>query len=359
MKLRINKNIFYQKAFIFSLIAHGAGLYLLTLWTPSQNIIEPETKPIQINKIIFNPVSDQEKVKPMQPSVPIPNNHQRPFPATPGPRQVKNPAAAATLPIAIQDRQKENIVPQPHPMAQPLRMAKLLATATPKPSTYQLGLQSQIFRKPSSSPVRSIKNISSHRNFLQKPTLVKVSQRFNSSPTPTSQVRIRTFHAADNFKAASPIHKVESKIQKTPSRKIYPVKVASIPSRFVDAPQSKDRPINTPETIKTVLDSPDNDLGYLRNGFSSDVRGKIAIAKYYPGLAREKGWEGKPVIEFQIGKNGELLDSSIAVSSTHEILDLAALDAVKKASPYPKIPKSLQTDSIKFKLPISFRLSEP
>ena len=360
MKLRINKNIFFQKAFIFSLIAHGAGLYLFTLWVPSQNPLASETKPIQIKNIIFNPVSDPKKIKPLQPSTPIFNKYRRPLPTAPSPRQFKNSVAAVTLPVPIEDRTKENIDREPHPMAQPFKVAKLIALPQPKPSTFQVGLQLQNIRQPGSSPVRSIERISYNNNSLHKPTLVNLSQRFNSIPTPTSQLKIRSLPAQDNFKAISPIHKVESKIQKTPFRQIFPVRVASIPSSFTNTPQSGDQPAtNTPEKGKTALDSPGKDLGYLRAGFSSDVRGKIAVAKYYPGLARKKGWEGKPVIEFQIGRNGELLDYSIAVSSSHEILDLAALDAVKKASPYPKIPKPLQTESIRFKLPISFKLSEP
>ena len=97
----------------------------------------------------------------------------------------------------------------------------------------------------------------------------------------------------------------------------------------------------------------------IRKGFSSSVWGRIAKAKYYPPLARKQGWEGKPIVEFRLARNGDLLSSSIALSSPYKILNEAALGAVKNAVPYPKFPKALKLDSIRFKLPISFILSEP
>ena len=87
--------------------------------------------------------------------------------------------------------------------------------------------------------------------------------------------------------------------------------------------------------------------------------GRFQQQSFIRDIARRHGWEGKPVIEFKVGKNGNLVSYSIVVASPHEVLNQAALDAVKNASPYPKIPESLQLDSIIFKLPISFILEEP
>lgn len=69
--------------------------------------------------------------------------------------------------------------------------------------------------------------------------------------------------------------------------------------------------------------------------------------------------EGKPVVEFELRSDGQLMNYYIALSSSSEILDKAAMDAVKNGSPYPGIPKPLNLQSIRFKLPISFILSEP
>ncbi|GJL79818.1 MAG: hypothetical protein NPINA01_28070 [Nitrospinaceae bacterium] len=99
-------------------------------------------------------------------------------------------------------------------------------------------------------------------------------------------------------------------------------------------------------------------LKKIKNGFSTQVRTKIAKVKYYPRIARNRGFEGQPVIAFTLGSKGELLDLSIAAPSPFKLLDEAALNAIKSASPYPPIPAPLKLKSMKFKIPISFNLEE-
>jgi len=99
-------------------------------------------------------------------------------------------------------------------------------------------------------------------------------------------------------------------------------------------------------------------LKKIKTRFSSQVWNRIAQSKYYPRIARKRGFEGQPVVAFTLGNEGDLLELSIVNPSPFKILDEAALDAVKSASPYPPIPKLLKTDSMRFNLPISFMLEE-
>lgn len=101
------------------------------------------------------------------------------------------------------------------------------------------------------------------------------------------------------------------------------------------------------------------DLGEIRRGFSTRIWGRIAQGKFYPKAALRHGDEGEPVVGFTIGEDGKLLQLSLEKSSLIESLDEAALNTVKNASPYPRIPKPLNLKSIKFTLPISFTLEEP
>ncbi len=101
------------------------------------------------------------------------------------------------------------------------------------------------------------------------------------------------------------------------------------------------------------------ELGELRRGFSRRVWEKIAHEKRYPRTARNRGYEGRPVVGFVLGTNGRLTDLFLIKSSPHKLLDRAALDAVKRGDPYPPIPPPLKLDSIRFNLPISFILEEP
>jgi protein TonB len=94
----------------------------------------------------------------------------------------------------------------------------------------------------------------------------------------------------------------------------------------------------------------------IENGFAALIREKIASAKTYPASSRQAGHEGKVLVAFVLSKDGHVLDASIQRTSSHEKLDDAALEAVKKASPFPPIPEKLRRESMSFKLPISFNL---
>ena len=98
------------------------------------------------------------------------------------------------------------------------------------------------------------------------------------------------------------------------------------------------------------------ELKSLRRDFTKRVRERIALVKKYPNIARRRGFEGQPVVAFTIGRDGALTKHSIATSSGHRVLDRSALESVKKAAPYPRIPDKLELQSINLKLPISYIL---
>lgn len=62
---------------------------------------------------------------------------------------------------------------------------------------------------------------------------------------------------------------------------------------------------------------------------------KLARYKSYPPLAKRKGMEGKPVVQFKIKSDGTLEYLKLANSSGHPVLDQAALKTVQRASPFP------------------------
>ncbi|UCD11499.1 MAG: energy transducer TonB, partial [Nitrospinaceae bacterium] len=101
------------------------------------------------------------------------------------------------------------------------------------------------------------------------------------------------------------------------------------------------------------------DLGALREGYFSSVRSRVAGNRHYPVPARRRGHEGRPVVSFLLNKAGELRELSLLESSGHATLDRAALAAVEKAAPFPAIPEMLGERSMRFKLPVSFRLESP
>ena len=68
--------------------------------------------------------------------------------------------------------------------------------------------------------------------------------------------------------------------------------------------------------------------------------------------------EGKVVIRFIILQDGRLCEEILLVSSSGaEILDNAAISAVRNAAPFPALPKELRREQLQVELPMSFHLT--
>lgn len=238
---------------------------------------------------------------------------------------------------------------------------KPVNTQTTKPAFFQKGMFVETIRQPIKS-VQPIKVVSSGEP-LQTTMTTKVARRSFKTPAPEPSIRMRNTSNESNFLAVSgPPNQEENRGIRTPlNNQIQPVQLASIPAEI--AGDTKEGELeagrenstrSSPPKIRS--DSSDIDLDALKKSFASSVSKKIDEAKYYPRIAQNRGWEGKPVVEFQLGKNGKLLSYSITVASPYEILNQAAIDAVKNASPYPEIPESLKSNFIRLKVPISFEL---
>ena len=69
-----------------------------------------------------------------------------------------------------------------------------------------------------------------------------------------------------------------------------------------------------------------------RAGGGQTRRTRVADARrFYPREAIERGLEGEAIVMLRLGDDGRLIDAEIARSSGHEILDHAALRAVRAA----------------------------
>lgn len=151
----------------------------------------------------------------------------------------------------------------------------------------------------------------------------------------------------------------------SPSGPVHLMQMASIPAEFNEIFLNGDDRANDNTIARAFKPSDEKEkiyaehLGRIKLAFSSQVRTKIAQTKYYPPTARRRGFEGEPVVTFILGNTGDLLEVSIENPSRHKLLNEAALDAVKSASPYPPIPELLKVKTLRFNLPISFILEGP
>lgn len=74
--------------------------------------------------------------------------------------------------------------------------------------------------------------------------------------------------------------------------------------------------------------------------------------KVYPPMAIKRGVEGDVTVSVTLDGNGQLLDASIVASSGNSLLEKAALQAVRRATPFPNETGQITT----IQVPVQFRL---
>lgn len=79
------------------------------------------------------------------------------------------------------------------------------------------------------------------------------------------------------------------------------------------------------------------------------------IKPEYPLEARQEKWEGDVVCEVLISKRGKVLEASVVKSSGHDVLDAAALKAVRVARFAPAAKRGSPID-VRVRLVVDFRL---
>lgn len=77
---------------------------------------------------------------------------------------------------------------------------------------------------------------------------------------------------------------------------------------------------------------------------------------YYPSIARNKNWQGKVLLTFNITSNGKLRNINIRESSGYRILDSAAVKALKKLN---KVASNFQwpNTGMQINLPVIYKLT--
>lgn len=91
------------------------------------------------------------------------------------------------------------------------------------------------------------------------------------------------------------------------------------------------------------------------DNYKGKVRRKLSRARYYPAEAKRQGLRGVAHVRFTVTSNGGLAGVNLARSAGSRILDEAALDAVRRAAPFPPIPAGAGRDSWVFTIPIDFK----
>ena len=192
------------------------------------------------------------------------------------------------------------------------------------------------------------------------PPTLAVSERPQDRDTVfTSQARAASNIKIDVPQKFTPARLLANRDEGGNNRFTPTVRTAALTSGFteesLEAPKATDTAKSTPPGFDRFSAL---EIGKLRQGFRKQIRHKVGKAKYYPKIARRLGFEGKPVVSFTLGFKGELLDLKLVQASTYNLLNEAALETIRRGTPYPPIPGPLGKKSISFDLPILYTLED-
>ncbi|WP_025270191.1 energy transducer TonB family protein [Hippea sp. KM1] len=91
--------------------------------------------------------------------------------------------------------------------------------------------------------------------------------------------------------------------------------------------------------------------------YMAKLKNKIQAVWVYPNKAIQTGQQGALLILFSIDKNGRLVRLKLIRSSGYPVLDDAALQAVRDASPFAPLPKRLGIDVLNIYATFEYKLS--
>jgi periplasmic protein TonB len=168
-----------------------------------------------------------------------------------------------------------------------------------------------------------------------------------------------------NAQAPSPPQPVRAQteipLQQSASSPVAEARVASVPPTFSPATGALGQPRGgggfrgsqggvVGQAVP--LDTPDpNYREYMQR-----LRQRIYAQWNYPREAQNRELAGSLVIEFHIGKDGQLLSLDLVSSSGEPVLDSSALTAVKMAERYPPLPDAMQRDVLPVVAIFSYRI---
>ncbi|WP_275784257.1 energy transducer TonB [Pararhizobium gei] len=90
------------------------------------------------------------------------------------------------------------------------------------------------------------------------------------------------------------------------------------------------------------------------SNYDGKVRARLNRSFRFPAAAKRDGARGVVQVQFTVSSGGEAGSIRIVRSSGHPALDQAALEAVRRASPFPNIPESAGISSKAYTIPLQF-----
>lgn len=319
----------FKVALAGSLLIHAAllatipGFRSVTLEPPqvlNVEIVEEKAPPPVVRPVprVVQPRPEVVPPPEVQPAPPLPVVEQ---PARPEPRRVEpEPVQRPRPPEPV--RAPEPVVRQPQPDVPPLQPE--IIQARPQPER-----QPDFVTPPTPDP-RPVPSV---------------------EPRQAPRVEIRPDAPVPRAAPQQPAPVAQPRLDPAPAPILEQPRIASPEAPQVAAPvppapvQQAPAQKAAPEAERTLVSSYEKSLSDL-----------IRRHEKYPDRARRQGWEGTAVVGLALSADGKVMDISILESSGRDILDDAALNMVRRASPLPRAPEGLRGKERLVRVPIVFKL---
>lgn len=118
------------------------------------------------------------------------------------------------------------------------------------------------------------------------------------------------------------------------------------------APEENGQPVNETAAAPDEGDAPEAKRridAWQRKLFVHIVR-----YKRYPDQARAKRLKGETLVAFSLDNQGKVSNLKVVRASGSQLLDLAAISVIERASPLPAPPPQLAAQALEFAIPIRF-----
>ncbi|MCK5540948.1 MAG: energy transducer TonB [Deltaproteobacteria bacterium] len=112
-----------------------------------------------------------------------------------------------------------------------------------------------------------------------------------------------------------------------------------------------------PNKLKRGTEISLNTLDYKFHSYYLALKRKIELVWEYPYKARQTGVQGRLLMRFIINQDGSLAEVTILRSSGVALLDHEAVRAIRNASPFPPLPKRMNTERLSITATFEYLLS--
>ncbi len=310
-----------------SLALHGAVVWLAVLFTA-------QVKPVLVEEIFKWDVAFVEPVKSDSTSEPMAQ------PASAPAEQVSPPLQAPRVAA------RRSVEPPPDTVMQrvaPQQTVQMVHPEAPPPNPVEQREE----------PVPAVKPVQE----TPAEPVEQIVEAPKPQPEPATSLR-----EADPVPPADPVIGHGQPTEAVESRPTEPPAKPSAPEPFVSsadsAPAVPSPPHSAPQEapIQTAKAPPGPAAKVDHRWIAESLWRRVAELKRYPSSARLNGQEGKVILKAVIRADGHLAEVSIQKSSGHQILDAAAIEAVKLACPL-HMKHAIGKPEIIVSLPIVYSLA--